>query len=374
MPHDVALLGTFDTKSAELDALSRYLLAQGLRIFPVDLSLQSQTRVFSGEEKLLRMAAVSEAAARSMQGRPISAVVALGGGTGSEISLEAMRDLPVSLPKFLITTLPFDPRHALAANGTVLIPTLCDLQGMNMALRETFARAAAMVGACVNHPTSEPTSDDLAIGLSLLGVTQKACDEILPRLAAQGLEAMAFHANGFGGAALSRFAKEGRLSGMIDLTVNEIVRMHVKGAHVKMPERFTCAAHLPRLVMPGAINFYDGGPVDTIPEAVLKRPHYRHSSYFTHIKLTPEELEIATNALADDLNKSRAPCDVIIPMGGFSSEDRKGGAIEDEALRALVADILRQRAQRYTVTMIPTHIGDAETAETAVSTLLRHLP
>jgi uncharacterized protein (UPF0261 family) len=56
-------------------------------------------------------------------------VVGLGGGTGGEIILRAMHALPFDFPKILITTLPFDPRAALADNAITLVPTLVDVAG-----------------------------------------------------------------------------------------------------------------------------------------------------------------------------------------------------------------------------------------------------
>ena len=364
---NVALLGTYETKHSELSALSDFLEALELEVLPIDVSLGTSGEILPGDAKVDRMKQVARYAGLALKNGNISAVLALGGGTGSEIALNAMRSVSVSIPKFLITTLPFDPRHALAENGAVIIPTLCDVQGMNATLRMTFERVARMVQASVTPVKTSPPV--LSVGVSLLGTTQKACDEILPRLTANGFETLTFHANGFGGAAFVRFVREGMLKGAIDLTLNELVRQHVGGPHVKMPDRYSCMSHIPRVVLPGAISFFDAGPYDQVSHDLLRRPHYRHSSYFTHVKLSPEEMHRVANALAADLNQSQRPCTVILPMSGFSSEDRYGGAIEDLDMRVQLADILESAAKAYIVERIPYHIGDSETAEIAV----RHL-
>lgn len=361
----VCLLGTFETKQSELAALTDFLEDLDLEVVPVDLSLGASGEILPGESKIHRMEQVGQKASLTLEKGGFSAAIALGGGTGSEIALNAMRSL--TIPKFLITTLPFDPRHALADNGTVLIPTLCDVQGMNSTLRQIFERSARMVKASIK-PT-QSYEQVLSVGISLLGVTQKACDEILPRLTACGIEPFAFHANGFGGAAFTRFAKEGMLHGVIDLTLNDIVRQLVGGPHVEMPDRYSGMSHLPRVVLPGAISFFDAGPYDQMSPEQLERPHYRHSGYFTHVKLLPEDMRCVGEALAADLNLSQRPCVVILPMGGFSSEDRPGGAIEDLSLREQLADILEGAAKAYAVERVPHHINDAETAEIAVAHL-----
>lgn len=372
MNETVALLGTCETKAEEMSALSEALARQGLAILPFDLSLASGGAVLPGEEKLRRMATkVGDVSAAITRAVP-AAVLAIGGGTGSEMALRVLKSLPPGLPKFLITTLPFDPRAALADTDVTLIPTLCDIQGMNAPLRRIFSRSAAMVAGAV-RATPEPGGQKTSVAVSLLGVTQQAGAGILRRLREAGLETAAFHANGFGGAALVRYAAEGAFSGVIDMTVNEIVRMHVAGAHVPMPDRFTCAADLPRVILPGTLNFLDGGILEQMPAEWRARPHYRQSGYFTHVKLTEAEITRATRALAADLNRSTAPCELLLPMGGFSSEDRPGGAIEDAGLRACAAEIFEAEARAYSVTRLPHHLNDPETAAEAVSRLLPHL-
>lgn len=369
----VALLGTIETKAEELTALAEAFANEGLTSHTIDLSLGACGAILPGEAKLARMAAQVDAAAAAIAAAAPSAVVALGGGTGSEMALRIMRDLPLALPRFMITTLPFDPRAALADSPVTLIPTLCDIQGMNASLRQIFARTAAMVAGALRAGAA-PGITRPSVAVSLLGVTQQAGEAVLARLRTAGQETTAFHANGFGGAAFVRFATAGMLSGAVDMTVNEIVRMHVAGAHVPMPERFRCAARLPRVVLPGALNFLDGGIAAQMPDAWTARPHYRQSSYFTHVKLTPEEIARAAGALADDLNASTAPCEVLLPMSGFSSEDRSGGAIEDAALREVAAEVFEAKARAFGVTRLPFHINAPETARAAVSRLLPHLP
>lgn len=373
MEKTVALLGTFETKAEEMAALTEALAAEGLAVVAVDLSLGAGGAVLPGEEKIRRMAMqVDAAAARIAEAAPV-AVVAIGGGTGSEMALRVMRGLPLSLPRFMVTTMPFDPRAPLADNPVTLIPTLCDIQGMNATLRRSFLRTAAMVAGVARSGATGPDAKK-SVAVSLLGVTQQAGEEILRLLRAAGQETAAFHSNGFGGAAFTRFAAEGAFSGAIDMTVNEIVRMQVAGAHVPMPERYRSTGHLPRVVLPGTLNFLDGGVEAQMPEEWKRRPHYRQSSFFTHVKLTEPEIARAATALAADLNRSTAYCEVLIPMGGFSSEDRPGGAIEDARLRECAAEIFEAEARAYSVTRLPHHINTPQTAAEAVSRLLPHLP
>lgn len=368
----VALLGTEETKSEELGALEGMLAGRKLDVARVDLSLGSAGAVWSNGEKLRRMDETAARGAAALRELDARAAIAVGGGTGSEIALRAMRAMPLDAPRFLVTTLPFDPRAAVADSPVALIPSPCDFQGMNATLRRIFAQAAAMVAASVATPAAEREASGVAV--STLGVTQGAGGEVVRLLRQAGRETLAFHAAGFGGAALARFAREERLAGVVDLAVHEIVRMTVHGCHAPMPDRFTSASGLPRVALPGGINFLDCGASSLLTDAWRARPHCRHNRFATHVRLTVEEVEGAARALARDLNASTAPCIVLLPMGGFSSEDRPGGLLEGPEIRDRAAGVLEEEARAYDAVRLPHHINAPETAAEAVKRLLPLLP
>lgn len=370
----VLLLATLETKAEEAEYLQKALHGRDVEVEQVDISLGSGEEIWNHKRKVRCMAEVSDRVSSGINSFPdrASAVVGIGGGTGGELALRILRTLPFDLPKFLITTLPFDPRVAVADNSIVMIPTVADIEGLNSSLRMVLDNAAAMI-AGLARSRGRSYSPVKSIGLSTLGATRIAARSIISRLRRAGHEVTTFHANGYGGAAFAKFAGEGVLAGAIDMTVHEITRMHVTGSHVAMPERFTAMGDLPRVVLPGGMNFLGLGEIDLVPPMYLERLHYQHSGFFTHVKLTPDEMETACAALAEDLNQTSSTTRVIIPMGGFSHEDRPGGSIEDKTLRMVAAECLESRARAYEVERIECHINDEETADMAVHMLLTAL-
>lgn len=366
----VLLIGTLETKQAEISYMAAALHAHGLEVETMDVSLASGGAIWSGAEKLERMAARAEAAAAQIAANcaDCSVAIGIGGGTGGEIVLAAIKGLPATYPKILVTTLAFDPRPALADSSITIIPTLCDIEGLNAQLRQVFENAAAMV-AGLAQATRVPPGDKRVVAVTTLGATGRAGAEISKQLADKGFEPTVFHANGYGGAAFSRFIEDGHAHGVIDMNVHELGRMRIAGAHVAMPGRFSAADHLPRVVLPGALNFLGLGALETVSPDHLKRPHYWHTKQFTHVKLTTEEMTSQAQSLAAALNGANAFCHLLLPMGGFSHEDREGGAIEDPLLRDIAADILEANARAYTVERLPHHINTAETATAAVQAL-----
>ncbi|MEM7753220.1 MAG: Tm-1-like ATP-binding domain-containing protein [Pseudomonadota bacterium] len=371
----VLLIGTVETKREEMDYLAGAMGRHGLGVEVVDVSLGSGGQILSSPEKLARMTERAEQAALHVAAEchSCSVAVGVGGGTGGEIVLGALRALPAAYPKVLITTLAFDPRAALADTAITVVPTLCDIEGLNPMLCTVFENAAAMV-AGLSQATPPVRTARPKIAVTTLGATGPAGASIAKALDAKGYDATVFHANGYGGAAFSRFVAEGGAAGVIDLNVHELGRLRLAGAHVPMPHRFRAADALPRVVLPGGLNFIGLGALDTLSDQHKARPHYQHSSHFTHVVLTRAEMADQAAALADELNHANAPCHVILPMGGFSHEDRPGGAIEAAELREIAADVLARMAQAFTVERLPHHINADETAQAAVAALLERMP
>lgn len=364
------LLATYDTKAEEAEYLIRALAALGVDVDRCDISLHAKGAQWGPDDKLRGMQAatqraIDEIGATKAKGRRM--VVAIGGGTGGQIALQVLRSLPVSMPKVLVTTLPFDPRYIIADSSIVLVPTVADLCGLNATTRTALDQAAAIAGG-LYHSTLPTGPIPLApsIGVTSLGVTGPGTDALCARLRSHGDEVTVFHANGFGGAAFTRWAQIGAFKAVVDYTPHELTRNYIAGAHAEMPERFTATGHLPRVVLPGGVNFIGMGEAALLPDAYKSRPHYAHSPLFTHVQCSEAEMVTCADILGEALTAATAPVRVLIPMGGFSSEDRPGGTIENEELRHAFADRL---AAHIPLTRLPGHINDPDIAHAAADML-----
>jgi uncharacterized protein (UPF0261 family) len=370
----VLVLATLSTKHQEVDFLLSQLSAAGVTADVVDISLNVQGQILGGDAKCLAMSQTADAAlGRVAEGMQTGAevVLGIGGGTGGEIVLQVMRSLPITFPKVLCTTLPFDPRFAVADNSIILVPTLADIAGLNGMLREALENTALLTaGLCNKARKGELVEIAPSVGITGLGATDVAVRNLVDAFSAAGRESTVFHSNGFGGAAFARFAQSNAFDAIVDLTPHELTRIHLAGVHVDMPDRFRAGRDLPRVVLPGAMNFIGLGQKSLIQEQYLDRPHYEHSALFTHVKVTPDEMALVATKLAEALNDVTGPAAVIVPMGGFSHHDRPGGAIEDPGLRAVCADTLESRLETHIpVIRIDAHLFADDVTMAVTSTL-----
>jgi uncharacterized protein (UPF0261 family) len=344
---DVVLLATMDTKASEAQYLVRQLEKRGLGVRVIDLSLGSNGEVWPGDRKLARMEAVSREAVGAVAqavAEGARAAVGLGGGTGGEMVLRIMERQPVEFPQVLVTTLPFDPRPALARSAIILMPTLADFSGLSGWMRDILDRCAAMLAGLVTLPSRE--NRETSVAISVLGATQLGADQLSKIMEGRGISSTFFHA-------------------VIDLTPHELTRMHLAGACVSMPDRFSFAGEmgLPHILLPGGLNFIGLGPLDTLPDHLRQRPHYAHSGFFSHVKVSPDEMRQLARLVVEQVGASSATAVILVPMGGFSHQDCRGGAIEDQDLRAVFLETAQALApSTLRVMPIEAHINDFATA------------
>ena len=146
-----------------------------------------------------------------------------------------------------------------------------------------------------------------------------------------------------------------------------------RGRHVDMPNRFTAGGDVPRVVLPGALNFIGLGEKSLVQQRYLERPHYEHSGLFTHVKLTADEMVQVSTILAERLNALSGPCAVIVPMGGFSHQDCPGGPIEDADLREVCRETLMTHLNPdIPITTLEAHISAPDVTRTILKTLADH--
>lgn len=356
------ILATLATKAEEVAFMAARMAQHDVDVEAIDLSLEANGKVLGGPAKAL---AIDHAAGRVLNqvtdatNEGVNVVIGLGGGTGAEIALKVLRAMPITFPKMLVTTLPFDPRYALADNSVVLVPTLADLNGLNATLREILENAAAMAaGLCRTRRRANACVLTPSIGITGLGATDSAIRPLVEALQVRGEETTVFHANGFGGAAFTRFAKRGAFRAIVDLTPHELTRLHIAGPHAPMPGRFSVAPDLPRVVLPGALNFLGFGERHLVRREYLARPYYEHSGFFTHVKLTKAEMANMAGLLSKSLNDCTGPRALIVPMGGFSHHDAPGGAIEAPELRRVFLDVVQaELSPDVSLTVLDGHIS-----------------
>lgn len=357
----VLVIGTLDTKSDEIKYLRDRIIEQGVEAIILDNGAlgephgiipdipSSKTAEAAGTTLEVVKNAPSRGAAIDYmlqgtmviterlfkQGR-IHGAISLGGAEGGIMAAAAMQVLPPGLPKIIITPLasgirPFGP--FVGIRDIMVMHSLIDISGLNAISKTIFNNAAGAICGMVKNYIPIELKGEKNIAITALGTVQKAINYIVPKLKSSGYEPIIFHTNGVGGQVMEDMINRGYIFAVIDLSTNEITD-HVVGPpafHNAGPDRLEAAGKIgiPQLVVPGCVDFFAHGPIETIPEKWRKRKMYYHNPQFTLIRPNHKEMEQIAKIFCKKLNAAKGPVKVLLPLLGMSIGGLKGGSTHD---------------------------------------------
>ena len=367
----ILLIGTLDTKGAELGFVRDLLRRQGYDSLVVDVGSLGPPTIEPDipRAEVLQLAGASpsrdrgESVAAMARGvarlavdlhreGKVDGVFGLGGSAGTVIASSAMRSLPCGLPKVLVSTLASgQTRPFLEGSDIALFPPVADLAGLNRLTRSALGNAAhALAGMVAGR--ADLAADQTAtrvVAATMFGVTTPCVDRARLTLGAladharKPLEVLVFHATGVGGQAMEGLIRDGQVDAVLDLTTTELADELVGGILSSGPDRLKAAVArgLPQVVSVGALDMVNFGPRATVPERFHDRTFHIHNPSVTLMRTTPAENAELGRRLTALLGSATTPTVVLVPLGGVSAIDVPGTAWHDPAANAALFAAIR---------------------------------
>ena len=365
----VVLLGTLDTKGDEYEFLRRRVLEEGVDALLVDTGVLgsplaepdiSRQQVAEAAGADLQELATSEdrgAAVEAMargvseivkdlhaQGR-LDAVLALGGSGGTAIAAQAMRQLPVGVPKLIVSTMASgDTRPYVGAVDVTLMYSVVDISGLNPISERILGNAAAAAAGMAKAQGPDSDAEKPLVGATMFGVTTPCVTEARKRLEELGYEVLVFHATGTGGQSMEALMRSGFITASLDVTTTELADELVGGVLSAGPDRLEAAGVLgiPQVVSLGALDMVNFGPFESVPAEFRDRLLYKHNPTVTLMRTTPEECAALGRTIARKLNEARGPLTVFVPLKGVSLIATEGQVFHDPAADEALFGTLRE--------------------------------
>jgi uncharacterized protein (UPF0261 family) len=356
----IYVVGTCDTKGAELAYVRRLIAERGLAVRLVDVSTRLHHgvtpdiaaatvaahhtgglgAVFTDDRgsSVAGMAVALEAFLLSVD--DVAGVIGLGGSGGTALVAPALRALPIGTPKLLVSTVASsNVAPYVGSSDIAMMYSVTDLAGLNRISRVVLANAAHAIAGMVTTAPPTAVSDKPAVGITMFGVTTACVNRLV-----EGLEAthdcLVFHATGTGGQSMEKLGESGLLQGVIDVTTTEVCDLLMGGVFPCTQDRFGAIARtgLPYVGSCGALDMVNFGAMDTVPAQYKHRNLYVHNPQVTLIRTTPEENARMGAWIGERLNRCDGPMRFLLPEGGVSVLDAPGMAFHDpEADAALFA-------------------------------------
>jgi uncharacterized protein (UPF0261 family) len=384
----IAVVGTFDSKAEEHFFLKNRIEKIGLNVLtinvgtrapssePVDLDLyqlviENNAVVKESRDKAIAVM-IQEAKARIRmlyEKEEIAGMISAGGGTGTHIATRIMHELPLGVPKVMVSTVA--SRNMAKTVGTkdiTMLHSVADLLGVNSVSGRILDKAAAAICGMVQSHW-QPPEEKKRVALPFFGFITQGAEATRRALEKLGYEVIAFHANGTGGMAMEQLASQGYFNGILDLAAHELADHLLDGYCGNIgPERFEPAPgqSIPRLVVPGGL---DCAVLEftrhNIPEQYKDRKIFFYD-FRSAIRLNQDETRTLADQLAEKLNKDPSHIKILSPLKGWSEADRDKGPLYDPPMNLFFIQRLREKLDHHIQIMeVDHHINDPEFGEIA---------
>jgi len=299
--------------------------------------------------------------------------ISIGGTMGTYVGSVVMRELPIGVPKLILSSQAIVRAKLEDYVGTkdiVVMPSIADIAGLNVFTRKAIGDAVnAMIGM-VEGPELG-VSERPVVFMSMMGTTTGCGLRVKSLLEDKGFEVIVFHSIGIGGMTLEELVETYPVKGVIELATNEIGNELFGGVSTAGPKRLEAAGKkgVPQIITPGNIDFIGFlGPAENVPAKYKNRKLHSHSPKATAMRLNADEMKTVAEVISKKLNQASGTVKVLIPTRGFSAWDQKGRVFYDPYADKVFIDSLKSMLDpRITVKEIDAHINDIKFADEVVS-------
>ncbi len=293
--------------------------------------------------------------------------IGMGGAEGSVMSAGALMQLPIGVPKIVLSPIA-SGRHEfgplVGTSDMLVMHTVIDILGLNNISETIYDNAVAAMAGMVKHGhvLTAPGPDKKYVAVTMLGNTTTSTMAIQEELEKHGYEVITFHANGVGGPAMEELAEAGQFVGVIDLTPSELVGKLIGGIHNGGERRMrrVGALGIPQLMVTGCVEFMVFH-TSSFPDEYKNRPIYDHNPEFALVRLNTDEMLQVADYLADCANQSTGPIEIIIPTEGYSIPNVPGGVFWDRAADAKFEErLIAKTSNDIWIEKLPMHVNSRE--------------
>ncbi len=395
---NVYLLATLDTKGREIDFIRQRLAQQEVAVRIVDTGCLGEPLIKADiprEDVFLaagttlqeacRRADRGQAVALAAQGAAqivrahyeqglVAGVLGIGGSAGTTIASTAMGQLPLGVPKVLVSTLASgDVRAFVGVKDVVMINSVVDISGLNRISRTVLGEAAAAMAGMVKFATDSAAPEDKPlVAATMFGVTTPCVERAREVLEQAGYEVLVFQATGAGGQAMESLAGDRLIVGVLDITTTELADELVGGVLSAGPQRLMAAgqAGIPQVISVGATDMVNFWAMSSVPPQFRGRTLYKHNENVTLMRTTAEECRRIGEEIGSKAAAARGPVAVLLPLQGVSAIDKQGQPFDDPEARQALFQSVRRSAGSIDVIEIDAHINDPVFAERAARKLI----
>ncbi|MFC2038168.1 Tm-1-like ATP-binding domain-containing protein [Chloroflexota bacterium] len=290
-------------------------------------------------------------------------ILSIGGGTGSAIASAVMKELPIGLPKFMLSSqkiVQAGIRQYIGTRDIVIMPSVADIAGLNRLTIDALNKAVGAITGMMEME-EQVMSEKPLIFMTMTGLSTGCGLTVKTLLEEKGFEVGVFHTIGVGGETFEEMVKRYPVTGVIELGLNEIGNELFGGLASAGPDRLEAAGKLgiPQIITPGCIDIINFLSPETVPEYYRDRVICYHNPQATLPRMNAEELRQVAETISRKLNMATGKVKFLIPLRGFSSIDKEGNDFHNAAAdRAFIQSLKETLKKDIEIKEVDAHIND----------------
>jgi uncharacterized protein (UPF0261 family) len=412
----IAIVGMLDEREAGLTVIRDHIKQKGHRTLLIDISMGTgaidsalkaditcdevalaggttieAVREMLAKERDKATSTVAEGLGKKLldlhEDGDLKGVIAVGGMTGTFITLTAMRKLPFGLPKLLISSVAAMPAYGkrlaeyFSVRDITVMHSVVDTVGLNPLVRRLMVNGAGAICGMVEGYAPTQKEERPSIAITEFGFCDKGAHYVRELLEGN-YNVISFHATGLGERAAGDLVSQGLFEAFIDLVPAGFSEYLLGGNRAAGPDRLDAGINQgkPYILTPCGFDMISCGPVQRRDEGdplwvsrkLAERKLLIQDAMRVQARTTPEEMQTIARAVAEKLNKhmNKKLVKFIIPTKGFSSISGEGGALYDPVSDQTFIDELRRNLDPEIETIeADTHINTPEFARVVIDAL-----
>ena len=201
------------------------------------------------------------------QRRDLGGLISAGGSGGTALATQAMRRLPIGIPKVMVSTVASgDVKPYVGPSDICMMYSVTDISGINRISEKVLANAAHALAGMIAYAKKEQEQTKPALGLTMFGLTTPCVQAVCKQLE-ERYDCIVFHATGTGGQSMEKLVDSGLIAGVLDVTTTEIADELVGGVLTAGPTRMDVFARkpIPYVGSCGALDMVNFWAMDTVP-------------------------------------------------------------------------------------------------------------
>ena len=391
----VVVMGTLDTKSAEISYLTEIIRRMGVNTLLMDVNMGGEPDILpdisareiaaagGGDISEIRAnrntgqvtpimikGAIVKALELHTAGR-LDGIISIGGASGTTIGTTVMKALPFGVPKFMLSSTASMPAYAAGYIGTkdiTIMHSVVDIAGLNDLLKDVLVRAAGAISGMALAKAAEAAREAQRAAAEspepvhqmrkpLVAITEfkfsEGCCKILREsLTARGYDVIAFHAQGIGDQALDELIDQGWFDGVLEIVPSGLCEQLLGGNRAAGPRRLLAAGErgIPMVVTPCGFDILSCGPVERrdrddplwTARGLAQRQLFIQDSFRVQARTSREEVREVAREAAVRLNKARGSVTFLVPRQGWSNLSMPGGVLYNPGNDQPLLEELRQ--------------------------------